>query len=203
MMNLVMVKKSLFDSPNVQKGQALIETTLVLVIFLIMLFSIIFTQKVSERSSDMLNQGLSMAISSARGATLSGVRFEGIEPRGPTQGDIATNGMQELSTSSSGWFISEMNDPMAVPSILQQSKSLIQPFSLRSVVMVKGNPSHASDPGDAARTLSQTKRMWGTPAALTRQLTSIVTVQAHQTDAAWKRTKPAQDLLSGWKHIAP
>lgn len=203
MMKYPMVNKHLFDSPVFQKGQALIETTLVLVIFLIILFSIVFTQKISERSSDMLNQGLSMAISSARGATLSGVRFEGMEQQGQPKGENATNGMQELGTRSSGWFISEMNEPMAVPVMLQQSKFLTQPFPLRSIVMVRGNPSHASDPGAAARTLAQTKRIWGTPAALTRQLTSIVTVQAHQTDAAWKRTKPAQDLLSGWKHIAP
>jgi hypothetical protein len=69
--------------------------------------------------------------------------------------------------------------------------------------MVKGKVSHASDPAETIRTLAQSGRIWGNPAALTRHLTSALTMQAHLTDVAWKRPKPNQDLLTDWKHIAP
>jgi hypothetical protein len=190
-------------STMTQKGQAMVETMFVLLTFVIFLLSVSFTQKISDRSSELLNHGLSTAISSARGATLSVVRHgENRNISGHSFNNNKNLSMDELGTSSNIWSIAELHDKLIIPTLLQQ-KDIDQTFTFHSSVMVRGLSTHANDSDDVVTTLNRTKRLWGKPAAMTRHLSSVVKVQAHLTDAAWKRPGPKQNFLADWKEITP
>lgn len=190
-----------------QKGQAVVETIAVLIIFLVLMFSLRISVNISDSREGMIAQGLTMAMSSARGATLSSlsntlIRHE-TDPLHSIQlnslvKDMGTQAMKDLGIKSNAWSIASSQNDVPIYSILQQP-GFIGSLSIKSNVHVKGFPTHASDSIDVVQQLSQTTNLWGKPAQLTSHLSNLVSLQAHLTDVAWKRAKPNSDLLSAWK----
>ena len=190
-----------------QKGQAVVETLAVLIIFLVLMLSLRISLNISDSREGMLAQGLTMAMSSARGATLSSlsntvIRHEKEQRHSiqlnPLVKDMGTLAMKDLGIKSNAWSIASSQDNVQIHSILQEP-GFIDPISIKSSIHVKGFPTHASDSIDVVKHLSQTTNLWGKPAQLTSHLSNLVSVQAHLTDVAWKRAKPNPDLLSAWK----
>jgi len=190
-----------------QKGQAVVETIAVLIVFLVLMLSLRISLNISDSREGMIAQGLTMAMSSARGATLSSLsntvmRYE-TDPLHPIQPnplvkDLATQAMKEFGIKSNAWSIASSQDDVPIYSILQQP-GFIGALSIKSSIHVKGFPTHASNSINMVKQLSQTTNLWGKPAQLTSHLSNLVSVQAHLTDDAWKRAKPNSDLLSAWK----
>lgn len=190
-----------------QTGQAMIETITVLLIFLILLLSIQLSTSISDSREGLLAQGLTLAISSARGATLSNGPDTVISRqtsiyhgniRSAFGTDIETNTMRELGMRTHSWSTSTGQDVIAIHSMIR-SRGVGELLAINTNVQVKGFPTHASDSEDAVKHLSQTTNLWGKPASLTNKLSKFVTAQAHLSDAAWKRPAPTQDLLMSWR----
>ena len=190
-----------------QKGQALVETLSALILFLVMMLALKTSINISDRREGLLAQGLSMAMSSARGATLPGlsntvIRHETDQRVSsqhiPLVRDSETQAMKELGINAEAWSIANGQYVIPIHSTLQ-GPGFIGSISIQSSIHVKGFPTHASDPIHVQKQLSQTTHLWGKPAQLTSHLSNLVSVQAHLTDVAWKRAKPNPDLLSAWK----
>lgn len=190
-----------------QKGQAVVETLAVLIIFLVLMLSLRISLNISDSREGLLAQGLSMAISSARGATLSSFSNTVIQRQAdqrhssqpvPSLKDLGNQAMQELGIKSNAWSVASSHKDVPIHSILQEP-GFIGPLSIKSSIHVKGFSTHASDSMAVVKQLSQTTNLWGKPARLTSHLANLVSVQAHLTDLAWKRAKPNPDLLMAWK----
>lgn len=190
-----------------QKGQAIVETLAVLIIFLVLLLSLRISLNISDSREGLLAQGLSMAISSARGATLPSLSNTVIQHETdqrhsslliPSVNDLGTQAMQELGINSNSWSVASSHHDVPIHSLLQEP-GFIGPLSIKSSIHIKGFSTHASDSMAVVKQLSQTANLWGKPAKLTSHLANLVSVQAHLTDAAWKRSKPNRDLLMAWK----
>ncbi len=201
---LTMNKTSLLA---VQKGQALVETITVMIVFLILILLLQIITKISDSREGLLAKGLSIAISSARGATLSNfaeteIRHQNYKDLGNTRSriatDFSTNAMQELGMKSHHWSILINRVDTPIHSMIQ-GVGFRDRLVIKSSVHVKGFPTHASDSNDVVKHLSKTTHLWGNPASMTSQLSRFVSAQAHLTDVAWKRAKPSQDFLSSWK----
>ena len=190
-----------------QKGQAIVETLTVLIIILFLLLSLRISLNISDSREGLLSQGLSMAISSARGATLSSLSNTVIQHQTdhrhssqhvPSVKELGNQAMQELGIKSNAWSVVSSHDDVPIHSLLQEP-GFIDQLSIKSSIHVKGFSTHASDSMAVVKQLSQTTNLWGKPAKLTSHLANFVSVQAHLTDVAWKRAKPNRDLLMAWK----
>ena len=190
-----------------QRGQAIAEIVVLLIIFMVMLLSLKISMKISDSRDSMLLQGLSLAISSARGAGLSDLfseiakseenPFKKIQYSNDTKNHQSLV-MRELGMKTYEWTISANRDQVSIPRLLK-STDFHDFLDVRSIVQIKGFSSHASDSNQVVKQITQTNLLWGAPARLTNQLSRFVSAQTHLTDMAWKRAKPNNDLLSSWK----
>ena len=186
-----------------QSGQAALESIIVVILFLLLMFASKLLLQAQESKQDLFSSSLAFAVSAARGATLNGISIYGMNgQRSQMNKNLENKTMNELGMMDDKWIRSRQEMTLNVPKALTLSNNLGH-IKIRDSAYVKGNISHARGSEDVTSKLKHTKNIWVSPASQTEILIRYTIDSSHLVDMAWKRNIPKIDLMKGWSDAEP
>ena len=186
-----------------QSGQAALESTIVVIVFLLLMLAGNLFQQVEEGTQEFFSSNLAFAVSAARGATLTDSVLQVMHDQNSNRSDkLERKMMNELKIVDDWWIRSGQAKTLILPKAIA-SVFIDDHMKISNSVYIKGKISHAGSPGQVTMQLRKTNHIWSSPASHTEKLIRYTKGSSHLVDLGWKRKYPKLDLLKGWQDSEP